>query len=98
MDDQHKAVSGAVEELRMSRHWTRGDESQHGYLQALEDLAVEVLLAMREAGINQGSLVDAARTIDEDPVRKKIADLSEDNLEMLVRQAFEARRGSIYVQ
>lgn len=98
MDDQHKAVRGAAEELKLSRHWSRSDESQFDYLQDLEGLAVEVLLAMREAGINQGALVDTARAVDADPLKRKIADMSEDNLELLVREAFESRRQRVRVQ
>lgn len=97
MDDQHKAVRGATEELHMSRHLTRNDEAQQAYLHDLEALAAEVLLAMREAGIDQGALVEAARSIDDNPVTRTIADLSEDNLELLVREAFASRRGLIQV-
>ena len=95
MDDQHKAVCGAVEELRVSRHWSRGKDSQHEYLHDLEDLAAEVLLAMREVGIGQGFLLDVAKTIDKDPLTKQIADLSGDNLEFLVREAFVSRRQNV---
>lgn len=95
MDDQHKAVRGAAEELGMSRHWSRGEDSQHEYLHDLEDLAAEVLLAMREAGIDQGVLLDVAKTIDENPLKRQIADFSGDNLEFLVREAFESRRQTV---
>lgn len=97
MDDQHMAVRGATEELHMGRHLTRNDEAQRAYLHDLEALAAEVLLAMREAGVDQRSLVEAARSIDDNPVTRTIADLSEDNLELLVREAFESRRGLIQV-